>query len=1232
MIRKLLLLFAIIISMVFGLNAQSSGTLKGQVFDDSTGEELFGADVVLKQKGSIITGASTGLDGSYSINLIPAGYYEVEVSNLGFQKQIMQNVYIPGGKITIQNFKIKQDIEVLGVVDVIDYAKPLINPDQTSSGDSFGSKDLAKMPGRDASSVATTVAGVYSEDGGVGSIRGSRGDATVYYVDGIKVRSTQSIPKSAIEQVTVITGGLPAQYGDVTGGVISTTSKGPSSEFFGGVELETSQFLDPFGHNLAALTLSGPIIKKKTKDGRSERSIVGFLVSVEGTLEADISHSTTGVWRAKDDVIENIKQNPTRVENGVIYNNIEFLKADAFKLHKSTKNTGYRNLNVVGKIDISPVRDLNITFGGTLYLVNQKVVGSQMFNYDQSGIYKANNWRVYARLAQRFRTKEEEENNKTSIIKDPLYQIQADYESTGTRQYNPDFSDNLFRYGHLGYYDVMQGKHYLSEKDEATGITGTVMDAFTYAVDPKNFRPSEYNPLLSRYVQQYYEFFPERLIDPNSPYTSYYMNGNIPSPIYGANGPGTPVTSYNYSNSSQFRVVASGAAEIKKHEISLGFEYEQRSNSNYSIATVGLWNLARQYTNTHIMQKDSMPTIIRDESGSFLDTIEYGRAYNPSAQSQFDINLRNHLGLAVDGKQWINIDNMNPDDLDYTWFSADEMFNNGSSIVSYYGYDYTGKKLNYKPTLNDFFTKNHKIKLPDGTEKIVYDRPIGSFEPNYIAGYIQDKFAFKDLIFNIGIRIDRYDANQMVLKDMYTTSSAYTIQDIKDNESLISGFDQNSIEKIRNLYNSEPDAVLYVDNKLKPTKITGYRVGDVWYTTEGKQVENVNNSSIAGSNGVTPLLKEKVRDLSEPDMGAFEDYKPQINVLPRIAFSFPISEDALFFAHYDILAKRPGANQLYPVYYLYLQQYNQDVISNPNLKCEKTTDYELGFQQKLTNSSSLKLSAFYREMRDMLQTISVKGAYPTDYYTYGNIDFGTVKGLSAIFDLRRTGNVTLRASYTLQFANGTGSDAGSQEAIVKSNKPNLKTTLPLNYDQRHNIQISFDYRFGGKATGEPYNGPKISGKHILANTGVNLLLKTGSGSPYTVYSKPSGGTVVGSMNGARKPWRAVIDMRIDRDIRIKLAKAKKNENGATTKKDKYGNLNIYLEISNLLNTKNILDVYSYTGSAVDSGYLDFDENQQIISVMTDEESYRNYYIMSSRYNDSNYSSPRTIKLGLAFNF
>lgn len=53
------------------------------------------------------------------------------------------------------------------------------------------------------------------------------------------------------------------------------------------------------------------------------------------------------------------------------------------------------------------------------------------------------------------------------------------------------------------------------------------------------------------------------------------------------------------------------------------------------------------------------------------------------------------------------------------------------------------------------------------------------------------------------------------------------------------------------------------------------------------------------------------------------------------------------------------------------------------------------------------------------------------YNTFRNLDFGTVKGFNFTYDLRRVNNFEFNAAYTLQFADGTGSDARSQEGLTE---------------------------------------------------------------------------------------------------------------------------------------------------------------------------------------------------------
>ena len=122
-------------------------------------------------------------------------------------------------------------------------------------------------------------------------------------------------------------------------------------------------------------------------------------------------------------------------------------------------------------------------------------------------------------------------------------------------------------------------------------------------------------------------------------------------------------------------------------------------------------------------------------------------------------NFRDAYGLGYE--EFVDIHTYNPDQLDIGMFSADELLNNGSNYASWYGYDHQGNMLDgVQPGMNEFLTDQDA----DGN----YKREIGAFQPIYVAGYIQDKFALDDIIFNIGVRVDRYDANQGVLKDRYS--------------------------------------------------------------------------------------------------------------------------------------------------------------------------------------------------------------------------------------------------------------------------------------------------------------------------------------------------------------------------------------------------------------------------------------------------------------------------------
>lgn len=1232
----------------------NSGSITGTVRDKDNKETLPFVTVIVYLNGNTVNGGTSDIDGKFNIKPVDPGTYDVNFQMVGYQPQTISGVVVKSGKFTEINVDLTAGVE-LTTVEIVEYKVPLIDKDGGSSGGTITREEIRNMPSRSALGLATTVAGATDTGNGI-SIRGAREGSTWVYIDGIKVRGSTSLPKSAIEEVSVITGGVPANIGDVTGGVVNISLRNSSAKYTGGIEVITSGFksgdraigLDHYGYNLVEGSLSGPILFKKDSAGRKERPILGFFISGNYTDVVDPGPAYGGLYKMKDDVRQQILQNPLRINveedgdvNGALYN-ADFLLEDNFEKIKTRLNTRDRSANLVAKLDLNATDNSTLTVGGTAAFrrAHEFSYDNLIMNWDNNQQATDFDWRGYVKFSQRFKNSSDEgDGSASAVLKNVFYSVMVDYSSTFRLRQDDTHKDDLFKYGHVGYFDLYRGNTY--EYNGAYFRQSGVQDVNVI------FTPSPYNPDLASMTQQYFNLFQNDpfyafslsqiqdeqgnlISDPNqvfiqagnteaineSPYASLtnilsgngLVNGNSPTQTYNLyNYMGTQNNNYQRSRTGQFRVSGMGSADIGDHAIQLGFEYEQRKDALYGVSPVGLWTLARLYANSHTAELDNNGF----DSTSVNIGTEYYVYFNPlvgDGQFEFDYNLRQALGLDPNGGDFINTDNLDPEFLSIDMFGPDDLFNQGNSAIVYYGYDHTGARVRgKKPTIEDFF--NDTKTLGDNT---YYTRPIGAFEPIYTSGYIMDRFAFDDLIFNVGVRVDRYDANQPVPKDPYVISEAFTA-----GETTRVG--DNSVTHPSNI---GTDYVVYVDDVDNPTAIKGYRDGNTWYNAQGQIVSDP--ASIFSNGKINPLLKV------DPDApltsGAFKDYDPAVNIMPRIAFSFPISDEATFFAHYDVLTQRPTEfNRFNPVDYLYMTNRNV-TITNPALKPERTTDYALGFQQVLSRSSSLKIEAFYRELRNQTQIRRFVGAYPSSYNAFDNIDFGTVKGLTMTYDLRRTGNIQLKASYTLQFADGTGSSSQSQTALINAGLPNLRTVTPFSYDQRHRIVTTVDYRYG---EGSDYNGPIWFGKQIFANTGANLIANLGSGTPYTpaVFAYPITGEISpsteGSINGARLPWSFTVDLNLDRNFSLQF--------GGEGDKKKSANLNVYLWVTNVFNTRNIFGVYRFTGTPDDDGYLASAQYQQVINNQNSPDGFRNYYSMYVN-NPYNLGAPRQIRLGIRFDF
>lgn len=1215
------LTFLTFLLVIFFINLEAAkaqqGTLEGTVTEEQTGEPIPFINVVLEREGAQVAGTETNMDGEYRMGNLEPGSYTIRATSVNHQNVEITDVRVQANQITRENFTMTDDAVDLDEFEVTERQQPLIEVDDATSGETMDRQDIADLPTRDVNQMARLTGGVQSVDGGTPNIRGQRSDGTVYYVDGVRVRGARGVPQSAIEQHSTQIGGIPARFGDATGGIISITTRSAASEFEGSVDLRSSQFLDPYDYNNLDAHITGPLWTRENEEGEEE-AVIGYFLAGELSYRGDISPQGFGIHTVDDNTKEELDEDPIMRNpngDGFVPRAQEVTAEDIEEVRKRPNSDGIQ-YQINPRLDINLAENTNLRIGGQVSQYSRDI-----FQYDYSMFAPQahprainNTYRGYARLNQSFDI--DQDDDARFNVDDAYYNINVSWTGNYDETLNPDHEDNYFRYGHIGQFEVPREPSYEldtrtidGEEVEAmyqTGFSGTGID----------FTPSEYNEIPSNYTKSFFEKRRRNVGTRDEIRASGIpINGGTPPLVYSIwRSPGHYFGTHFQNEQQTYSANADASITIEGHELSFGVEYEQQVERNFNVAGSRMWTEMRQLANEQFEGFEEEPKEIIEGGEEELDIIKFQRNINEGNQTTFDERFRNKLieegrtdvhGDPIDQYTEINTDRYGPDMYSIDMFSPSEVWRGGSSpLVNYQGYDHHGERLSGADADVPFFDD-------EGNVEFLESGRISAHNPSYQAAFIQDKFSFRDLIFQIGVRFDRYDANQQVLSDPY---SLYPIREAGEDDFA------DQFEDYQKPDNIGDDYKVYANDTEDPTQVVGFRKDGRWFDREGEEIDDPETLAEGAGGSLTPWLLDGREEL-RPE--SFEDYEPSFDVLPRIAFSFPISERSSFQANYDHLTQRPSDNNNASINDFYFLEETA-TQSNPNaaLGPERRVNYELGFQQKIGNNSALKFEGYYGEIRDMIQITQFNGAYPTSYQSFDNLDFGTVKGLTTEYTYRPIdGNLRLRGNYTLQFADGTGSSQETQEGLIAVGQPNLRTPMPLDFDIRHDITASIGYNFAG---GEAYDGPETEGGFkILENTGFNFIFEAKSGTPYSRQSNVTQAVAIGvqdrtnlegEINAARLPWNFTADMEISRNFDV-------NEHS----------FGVNLWIQNLFDTRNISDVYRYTGLPDDDGFLSHPEGRQAANDATDPQAYRDQY--TRKANDpSNFFTPRRIRLGASYNF
>jgi hypothetical protein len=222
-------LFALGMLLIAGIcQAQTNGIIKGTVVDEKKQPMPF-VPVAVLEDSTIILSAQTDMNGEFTIKEVTPGKYNVKAIATGYNTFFLKGVLVESNVTRYLDLPMTVSSKDLpAVVISAEWVQPAFNPKfSTVTPISIDQIDNSATGKTDLVGLITMVTpGVLpTNDGKDIYLRGSRRGSTAYYVDGNRTMEVPDVPGMGIGGMEVLTGGVPAEYGDCTGGIVLITTK-----------------------------------------------------------------------------------------------------------------------------------------------------------------------------------------------------------------------------------------------------------------------------------------------------------------------------------------------------------------------------------------------------------------------------------------------------------------------------------------------------------------------------------------------------------------------------------------------------------------------------------------------------------------------------------------------------------------------------------------------------------------------------------------------------------------------------------------------------------------------------------------------------------------------------------------------------------------------------------------------------------------------------------------------
>lgn len=235
--KNLRLLFVTVLFFGTAQITTAQNALKGVVVDKTTGEPVIGATIYFK---NLKKGASTNLDGNYSIENIPAGTHTMEIACISYKTISLPDMEIKPGKnefdIVMEESATQLNEIVVSSVKRMNSEIAMVQATRTASVVMSGvsGRQISRSQDRSAAEVVKRIPGVSVINDRYIIVRGLAGRYNNVWINNTAVPSTEAdtrsfsfdmLPSSQLESIMIVKSPSAEIPADFSGGFVKIATK-----------------------------------------------------------------------------------------------------------------------------------------------------------------------------------------------------------------------------------------------------------------------------------------------------------------------------------------------------------------------------------------------------------------------------------------------------------------------------------------------------------------------------------------------------------------------------------------------------------------------------------------------------------------------------------------------------------------------------------------------------------------------------------------------------------------------------------------------------------------------------------------------------------------------------------------------------------------------------------------------------------------------------------------------